>query len=295
MKYRANAKLLLSGEYIVLKGASALSIPTKYGQELLVSQHKNKFISIRSYDINSNLWFQAKLNLDLSIQTCSSEKEAQTIQKILLNVQSLGADIKNEELIFNLDFDRNWGLGTSSTLIDLLAQHYKIDPLRLFFKSLRGSGYDVAQASINNAILYELNHQQPKIKRVQLSGIWEEGFFIYLGQKQNSDIEVRKFNELSIPDGLVTQINTISNSLASCDSKDELIRLLAKHESLLSIALGRESIHSKYPDFHGTIKSLGAWGGDFAFAIGDSTEKYFSAKGYDTIIPFMDMFYSNSN
>ena len=40
----------------------------------------------------------------------------------------------------------------------------------------------------------------------------------------------------------------------------------------------------------GTIKSLGAWGGDFVLATGDEeAQKYFKRKGYKTIIPFQDM------
>ena len=34
--YRANGKLLLTGEYLVLKGALALALPTKLGQTMTV-------------------------------------------------------------------------------------------------------------------------------------------------------------------------------------------------------------------------------------------------------------------
>ena len=42
-----------------------------------------------------------------------------------------------------------------------------------------------------------------------------------------------------------------------------------------------------FSDFQGSIKSLGAWGGDFILATGNkSTKKYFLDKGFKTIIPF---------
>ena len=46
-------------------------------------------------------------------------------------------------------------------------------------------------------------------------------------------------------------------------------------------------------DFEGAIKSLGAWGGDFIIASGDSdSPRYFNQKGFETVIPFEEMIYS---
>ena len=45
-----------------------------------------------------------------------------------------------------------------------------------------------------------------------------------------------------------------------------------------------------FNDFNGEIKSLGAWGGDFALVIGDlNSVEYFKNKGYETIISFNSM------
>jgi hypothetical protein len=45
-----------------------------------------------------------------------------------------------------------------------------------------------------------------------------------------------------------------------------------------------------FSDFPGSIKSLGAWGGDFILVTkaGD-TVKYFERMGYTTIIPWKEM------
>ena len=45
-----------------------------------------------------------------------------------------------------------------------------------------------------------------------------------------------------------------------------------------------------FPDYFGTLKSLGAWGGDFILATGNKdTSQYFIDKGYATILKYSDM------
>jgi hypothetical protein len=45
-----------------------------------------------------------------------------------------------------------------------------------------------------------------------------------------------------------------------------------------------------FKDYPNTIKSLGAWGGDFVLATGNNSDMdYFKNKGYNTIIPFQEM------
>ena len=57
--------------------------------------------------------------------------------------------------------------------------------------------------------------------------------------------------------------------------------------NILEMQTVKESLFS---DFPGTIKSLGAWGGDFVMAILDENPKdYFASKGYNTVIPYDEM------
>jgi hypothetical protein len=48
-----------------------------------------------------------------------------------------------------------------------------------------------------------------------------------------------------------------------------------------------------FPDFPGQLKSLGAWGGDFIWAVSEEpAEKvraYFQARGFGTVIGYEDM------
>ena len=56
--YFGRGKLLLSGEYFVLDGASALVLPTKLGQSMTVrySPSFNPKLHWKSFDSNNDLW-----------------------------------------------------------------------------------------------------------------------------------------------------------------------------------------------------------------------------------------------
>ena len=45
-----------------------------------------------------------------------------------------------------------------------------------------------------------------------------------------------------------------------------------------------------FPDYPGSIKSLGAWGGDFILATGTESEReYFKEKGYTTLRSYREL------
>ena len=56
--FYSNGKLLITGEYLVLDGAKALALPTKYGQYLTVSLGENQEIHWTSFDKDKSIWFQ---------------------------------------------------------------------------------------------------------------------------------------------------------------------------------------------------------------------------------------------
>ena len=64
-----------------------------------------------------------------------------------------------------------------------------------------------------------------------------------------------------------------------------------RHETVLSAILKMTPVKERlFPDYYGTIKSLGAWGGDFILATGDEKSiSYFKSKGYNTVIPYSKM------
>jgi hypothetical protein len=63
------------------------------------------------------------------------------------------------------------------------------------------------------------------------------------------------------------------------------------HEIILSDILELETVKERlFSDFKGTIKSLGAWGGDFVMVLSkENPTHYFHLKGYETILTYDEM------
>ena len=68
------------------------------------------------------------------------------------------------ELATNLDFPQEWGLGSSSTLINNLGQWLQINPYELLEKSFGGSGYDIAAAQSRSPLFYTRNVYSPTVE-----------------------------------------------------------------------------------------------------------------------------------
>ena len=98
------------------------------------------------------------------------------------------------DITTNLEFNRNWGFGSSSTLIALIAGWSNTDPLQLHRMVSQGSGYDVACSLSDSPILYKLNQNIPEIKKIEFNPPFAgELLLVYLGAKQSTDIEVKSF------------------------------------------------------------------------------------------------------
>ena len=65
-EFYAHGKLLISGEYLVLKGAIALAVPTKFGQKMQIIEEpgSDNIIHWKSYDVNNNCWAEVLLSKD---------------------------------------------------------------------------------------------------------------------------------------------------------------------------------------------------------------------------------------
>lgn len=62
--FYSNGKLLITGEYVVLDGAKALALPTKFGQNLIVSEGKGNVINWKSFDNDGSVWFESMLSFE---------------------------------------------------------------------------------------------------------------------------------------------------------------------------------------------------------------------------------------
>ena len=290
-RFFAHGKILISGEYAVLKGARALAIPSIKGQQLSISEG-SEHISWESVDYQGNTWFKAHFNLDLSIISSWDDSRAEFIQLLLKKAFQLsGSQPAPLNFCSFLEFPAEWGLGSSSSLTYLIASYFNLDPFSLFFSTQNGSGYDIACAGSDQAILYQLINGQPQIETCKIPEAFRESFFIYLNKKQDSRKEVAKFRELPITKEQIDQITSLTESFTRVQNPQKLIELCLEHEAILSSILGVPTVGDQlFSDYQGGIKSLGAWGGDFIMAIGDDTENYFRERGFRHILSFNDMF-----
>ncbi|CAM3305083.1 GYDIA family GHMP kinase [Aequorivita lipolytica] len=294
--FNSNGKLLLTGEYVVLDGATALAIPTKFGQSLDAKISENERIHWKSLDEKGTVWFEDFFDLK-NFESKNSEKSiSKILSKILQQAKKLNPDFLSEnegiQVTTKLDFPRNWGLGTSSTLINNIAQWAEVDGFALLANSFGGSGYDIAAAQNDSPILYKLKNEIPEFRKINLSWDFTDRlFFVHLNQKQHSKEGIARYKNISVEQKSIQRISDISNKLLVCYSLSDFEKLMNAHEQIISeiikLPTVKEQLFSNYP---GTIKSLGAWGGDFVLVIGNDSEMdYFRKKGFETIVPFEEM------
>lgn len=299
--FYSNGKLLLTGEYAVLDGALCLALPTRYGQNLQLSPLAEPEIQWNSRDHKGAVWFGA--NIPIASLKGAAQTEAlkgstlEVLVQILVEARKLNPEFLSGKSGYtvdtHMDFPRSWGLGTSSTLINNIAQWARVDPYLLLSNTFGGSGYDIACAQHNTAIFYHLKKQEPRVTEIDFNPSFASSlFFVYLNRKQDSREAIAAYRKKqgNKPD-LVQKISSLTRAIAASKQLEEFEVLLLQHEKLISEALEMPAIKETYfPDFEGIVKSLGAWGGDFVLATGpEKAQEYFRKKGYTTVIPYSDM------
>ena len=299
--FYSNGKLLITGEYLVLNGAKALALPTKFGQSLEVSSIVEKKILWRSLDSDKSIWFETELTFEEIISGKDFEEEhpiKHTLVEILHQANLQNPEFLASETGFKIEteltFPRNWGLGTSSTLINNIAQWLQIDAFELLRKSFGGSGYDIACAQHNSAITYQLDaEEKPIVEVVDFKPNYTENiYFVYLNKKQNSRRAIQNYmNKQQFLTNKTATISEITNRVVLSHDLETTTKLLNQHEIILSDILEIETIKERlFHDFKGTIKSLGAWGGDFVMVLSkENPTHYFTSKGYETILSYEEM------
>ncbi|WP_185852235.1 GYDIA family GHMP kinase [Blattabacterium cuenoti] len=300
--FYSHGKLLLTGEYFILYGACGLALPTIKGQSLTIFGHNlSSVLHWKSYDEINQLWFEGVFQLP-SLDICyeTEKNTALKLRDLLLKSKEVQKNfIPNELGIYvktQLEFPRNWGLGSSSTLINNIAKWAKIDPYILLGNNFSGSGYDIACVSISKPIIYKLWNQKPHIIPIEFNPPFKNQlFFLHLNKKQNTCDEIRYFRSKvsNISNENIESISYITQKIPFCKTLKEFEELLLKHEKIISKILNLPTIKEIYfPDYLGIVKSLGAWGGDFVLVSSRKGMKnYFSKKGFNTLISFDEMIF----
>ncbi|TBW28055.1 GYDIA family GHMP kinase [Gramella sp. KN1008] len=309
--FKSNGKVLLTGEYAVLDGAKALALPTKKGQSLEVAEDGKDIIKWTSLDENGETWFEAQFAIDngkfqpkLDIEQQKDPEvrnTAQRLQQILSSAYEINPERFSGQIGYSittrLDFNRKWGLGTSSTLINNIAQWLETDPYKLLEKSFGGSGYDIAAAGNDHPVTYQKTSHGPAVFTADFNPVFSDSlFFVYLNRKQNSRKAIAHYRNQSTENirELTEKISGITEQVLQSENLEEFKLLLQAHEVLISKAINLPRIQTElFPDYHELIKSLGGWGGDFILAIGGEQEKeYFRRKGYNIIFDYSDLILS---
>ena len=297
--FYSHGKLLISSEYAVLDGAQALALPTKFGQTLKVESTSKKTIYWKSISNQGEIWFESCFNIGETLKVTYSDnsKIALRLHQVLESLQQLNPNIFTQNTGFNitstLEFPENWGLGSSSTLINNLAQWGKVDPFRLLNLTFGGSGYDIACARSKTAILYKKISGIPLISPVTFKPKFSNQlFFIHQNKKQNSRDGIaayKKSTKYKTVD--FDKLNRLTLELLNSQNLEIFKKNIEIHETYIGSLIQKPTLkESIFSDYGGAIKSLGAWGGDFFLATGNlKSMEYFKMKGYKTILSFSDM------
>lgn len=299
--YYAHGKLLLTGEYVVLDGAQALALPTKFGQKMTVTTHQEgAFLYWKSWNVKGELWLDGIWDVYQGQWKYVNHPALAHYIEILLKYadQELGVDLSGYTVQTYLEFPNDWGLGSSSTFISLLGQWWRTDPYYLLQKTFGGSGYDIACATATTPIIYQKDLLHPKSESVHFNPEFKNCLaFLYLGEKQDSRAGIQQYRSLQgDKSDFISEINDITKKILLTEELDEFEYWISLHEVIISRMLDIEKVKDRlFPDYWGAVKSLGAWGGDFVLVTHsgdfDEAKAYFKAQGYFTLLKYEEIIY----
>lgn len=307
--FYGHGKLLLSGEYFVLDGAEALALPTTVGQRMQVKyrQSYQPVLNWKSIDHSGKVWFEATydfwhFNPIKPTGSITEKFVSNTLKAVRLQNPHFLRDDLDVNVETRIEFPLEWGLGSSSSFIYNVAQWAYVSPFELLKRTIGGSGYDIACAQAMGPIRYKRIDGKPQWESAPFNpNFKDELYFVYLGQKQNSEKEVLKYSDMQIENKneVISNLSQLTKEMIFANDLVTFNKIIREHESIVSTALGYSKVKDlHFNDFWGEVKSLGAWGGDFAMITSDrspqETREYFENKGFRTVIPFSEIIFSES-
>lgn len=288
---------MLTSEYFAIDGALVLAVPTRLGQEFFFEEREDKksLILWEAYH-QDKLWLTAVIDYNnWQIVETNIPSSTEFILKTLYNVQQLSTTRFKSDLSYhlktNLQFPADYGLGSSSTLMNNLGEWADINPFHLNSISLGGSGYDIAVAKEKSAILFQ-NKPEIRYEKVDFNPPFKnELIFIHLNQKQDSREGITLYKSKNKSPELINEFSDITKKILLCNELESFSELMMIHErkiaDFLEILTVREKLFSDCPSF---VKSLGAWGGDFVMSAKFGGFKdYFWEKGFTTVFEWPEI------
>ncbi len=276
-----------------------MALPARLGQRMEMKTGSGSEVVWKALNKEGAEWFSANIDLmGFDVIKTSDEVIAEKLRSILIQACRENSDFlskwKKYRITTQLEFPRSWGLGSSASLINLIAQWAEANPFMMYFELESGSGYDIAASLADGPIRYTYTGEALNIEEVDFDPPFKDGlFFIPLGAKADSASAVRSFLKKSVKKADVLQASKLTDAFLQAKSQSQFNDLIDRHEALLSRILSTPPVKERlFPDYPGAIKSLGAWGGDMILASANGsfdTTEYFKTKGYETIIPYEDL------
>ena len=302
---KAHGKLLLSAEYMVMHGAAALAVPLTRGQQLerIRSQNRKVFSWKAYYD--EQPWFRAEIDpSNLRILVSNDPEKAERLRELIAACIEMMPSFQQElfrwDVETRLDFSTQWGFGSSSTLIALMAEWAEVNPLDLHFLVSEGSGYDVACAIADGPIQYRLRDGSPHYRHVPFRPPFADRlYFAWLGTKQPTSAHLKEVR-LKPDFDTIHFFSELTRQMIQCGDAEIFGKLMDEHEKRLARHLGMERVSAlRFNGLPGQVKSLGAWGGDFVMILSGTGEKelikYLNQEDIHVIFRYNDLVYDRAN
>ncbi len=291
-------KLLITSEYVVLDGALALAIPTKWGQEFFFECVEDGKSIVHWEALHQGKpWLQAEIDYKAEkIVAANLPESAAFVLNILSEVKRKSATKLQEDASFiirtNLQFPADFGLGSSSTLMANIAKWAEVDAFELNERCLGGSGYDIAIAQEASALLYQKLATKRNVTQITFHPEYTEDLvFVHLNQKQNSREGIKHYRENNVADELISDFTAITEKIIKVTDLETFSELMEMHEKKLSDFLKLQPVKERYfSDCPVFVKSLGAWGGDFVLTRKfEDYQQYFKKKGFETVFLWKEL------
>ena len=299
-EFESRAKLMVSGEYLVLKGALSLALPLKYGQKLTVKALAGEPKILWQSMVKGSPWFSATIQLPhFNVINSGMPEVSETLFRILKAASELNPGFlkcqQEYRITSEMDFDPGWGIGSSSSLISNIAYWAHCDPFVLNRIIFQGSGYDIACARSTDPIIYATKENTPSYRIADFHPHFHRYlYFVYLNRKKNTLQGIRGMDLGSVSSWDTDAISALTLGLEKAEDLTSFRSMMDQHEEITGRIIRTTPVTQLlFSDFPASVKSPGTWVGDFILAASEEPESfvhnYFIRKNLTTILNFREV------